>query len=130
VTRSFSIAPASPTGRIDGHNLRPSTGGRAEFHVDGTVPGAPSGQLVYDAGGSGLRFAANTITSLTIAPDGRSATFTGADANGTTFVAYVEDNGTQQGPHDQDVFKLWIGGVLQTGDGSLDFGQIEISLDP
>jgi hypothetical protein len=28
------------------------------------------------------------------------------------------------------VFKLWIGGVLQTGDGSLDFGQIEISLDP
>jgi hypothetical protein len=131
VIQSFTIAPESPSpGRVDGHNLRPANGGHAEVHVDGTGPGAPDGRLTYDPPGSGARYEAETITSFAIAADGHSATITGVDEHGTTFTAYVEDNGRgAAGQNAHDVFKLWIGGVLQTGDGSLDAGRIEISLD-
>jgi hypothetical protein len=64
------------------------------------------------------------VTSLAVAPDGRSAWFGGHDRAGVPYLAYVEDNGE---PGRDDVFKLWIRGVLQTpADGALAGGNVQI----
>ena len=45
---------------------------------------------------------------------------------GTPFSVDVQDNGGSS----HDVFQLTIAGVLQTGDGSLSHGQVDIRLGP
>jgi hypothetical protein len=134
VSRSFSIAAAAVVlGNVEGHGLKPTTGGTADFTVvTGSQAAGPHGHLSYDPPGSGPNYDGTTITSVTIASDGRSATISGMSAGGVPFTAYVEDNGGP-GPasaRDPDVFALWIDGVLQTGDGSLDQGHVDIRLDP
>jgi hypothetical protein len=73
-----------------------------------------------------LDFHAHELTALGIAGDGRSAWFAGTTTGGQTLLAYAEDNGE---PGGADVFKLWIAGVLQTGDGGVCGGNVQIHVD-
>jgi photosystem II stability/assembly factor-like uncharacterized protein len=147
VTQSFQIAALSP-GNADGAGLQPASGGHADFHVDGNGPKAPSGNLTWNAPpppppAPGTKppkppdkpdhLEAKTITTFAISPDGHSAWFSGVGKDGRTFTAYIEDNASKPPiPHhpkpkdDPDVFKLWINGVLVTGDGSLKNGNVKI----
>jgi hypothetical protein len=72
------------------------------------------------AGGS--VFASAEITAMGIAADLKSGWFAGIGRNGRSFVAYVEDNGE---PGKSDVFKLWIGGTLVTGDSTITSGNVQ-----
>src|SRR5581483_11885442 len=140
VTRTFSVVN-SPQGTADGTGLQPSNGGSASFHVDADPPGrakGPSGTLQYTGPTTKpvkgkptpppLQFQASSITAFGIGFDGRSAWFSGVGKDGRSFVAYVEDNGgNRHSRRDNDVFELWINGTLQTGDGSLDSGNVSIS---
>jgi hypothetical protein len=67
--------------------------------------------------------AAGPVTALGISADGRRAWFAGVARDGRSVVVYVEDKSE---PGREDVFKLWLGGVLQTGDGRLGGGNIQI----
>ncbi|MGZ8782220.1 MAG: hypothetical protein ACXWZB_01840, partial [Gaiellaceae bacterium] len=58
-----------------------------------------------------------------IAANGRSAWLAGTAADGRTYLAQLEDNG-RDGRGDR--FRLWIGGILQTGDGKLAAGDVRI----
>ena len=142
VARTFSVLN-SRFGSADGDGLQPSNGGEAEFHVDADPPGhghGPAGKLVYDGPrppkpGKGrqappaLHFESREITSFGIADDGNSAWFAGVGKDGRSFLVYIEDNNRRHhSRRDPDVFQLWIDGVAQTGDGSLDSGSVDIEL--
>jgi hypothetical protein len=123
VTRSFTVAAAaSVAGTVVGAALMPANGGSAGFVLDNRT-GSFAGQLTYVPPGGATIYNSTQITSLVIAPDGSSATFTGVFADGSTFSAHVEDHGDSG-----DVFDLTIDGVLRTGDGSLTAGQIVITV--
>jgi hypothetical protein len=129
VTQSFSVgAQPISRGTVDGHDVAPSNGGRANFHVDGNGPAGLQGTFSYDPPGGvpAQQFAATNFTSLSIGADGRSATFSGVGSGGKPFTVYVEDNGGSS----HDVFQLTIAGVMQTGDGSLSHGQVDVRLAP
>jgi len=65
------------------------------------------------------------MTALGLSADNRKGWFAGVGRDGRSFTAYVEDNGE---PGTADVFKLWVDGVLQTGegDGTISGGDIQI----
>jgi photosystem II stability/assembly factor-like uncharacterized protein len=130
VTRSFKVVN-STHGLVDGEGLEPAVGGDAVFHVLATKAG-PVGTLVYDGPkpkrGKALHLESTHVTAIGIAADGKSAWFAGTSRDGKSFLAYAEDNQllrSRKG-RDLDVFKLWIDGVAQTGDGSLDSGLVTI----
>jgi hypothetical protein len=137
VTRTFQVT-SSQSGTADGKDLHPSTGGSADFQVDANGPGPKglSGELSYNAprikGSPDPRpFNSEQITAFGIAADGNSAWIAGVAKDGRAFRAYVEDNSRakpkpKQSTADADVFQLWIGGVLQTDDGSLSSGDVRI----
>lgn len=87
-----------------------SEGGKTGFNVQSDNKGL-KGNLQYSR--KGLKFHANTMTALAVSQDGTSAWFAGTAKDGTSFIAYTEDNGE---PGGNDVFMLWIDGVLETGD--------------
>jgi Tol biopolymer transport system component len=99
--------------------LQPSSGGAAAFAVrsDGT---SVQGAMGFTHGS--FRYAGK-VTTMLVAPNGKSAWLGGVDRNDRTFVAYIEDNGRNGRG---DVFKLWIDGVLKTGDGALKKGDVVI----
>jgi len=131
----------SDAGTADGSGLKPSTGGSAEFHVDGNAPGPAGlrGSLTYEdrpsshtsdkSGAPPFHLEARQITAFGVVAGSRSAWFAGTSRDGRSFLVYVEDNGFKPGPgaRTADVFKLWIDGVLETGDGALDGGKVDVS---
>jgi hypothetical protein len=128
VSRTFTIAN-SAAGRVDGDDLRPRTGGRADLDVDANAPGPAGlkGTFTYDPPDRrGRRLESRRITSFGIDADGDSATIAGIAEDGRSFLIYVEDNSRRVRPT-LDIFKLWIDGVLQTGDGTLQSGNIRIT---
>jgi hypothetical protein len=109
-------------GHVTGKGLLTKSGHRAEFHVHRDREGV-EGELTFWTGHRRLDF---EIETLAIARDGRSARFTGTDAEGHRFEAEVEKRGSWWWKRD-DRFRLWIDGELQTGDGRLKKGRISIS---
>jgi hypothetical protein len=98
--------------------------GRGAFNVQ-SAGGVLSGELQWRK--SDGVFHARTISTLTIASDGRSGSFTGIGDDGRPFEVYVEASG---GKGSHDIFKLTVGGVLQTrSDGALAGGEIRICPD-
>jgi hypothetical protein len=79
------------------------------------------GELQFQNGSTS--FHAHELMVLGLSVDPRKGWFAGVGRDGRSFTAYVEDNGE---PGTADVFKLWIDGVLQTGDGLLAGGNIQI----
>jgi hypothetical protein len=133
VTRSFVIAN-TVFGFANGDGLRPSTGGKLDFDVDGRFLFGPRGNLDYEASRGifgrstpPVRFQSKSITAFGLQPDGHSAWFAGVGKDGRSFVAYVADFSPRPRKNaDNDQAKLWIDGVLQTGDGSLDSGNVKL----
>ncbi|HYO56262.1 PKD domain-containing protein [Archangium sp.] len=111
----------SSHGQITGGALRfpnPSHGG---FNVMRNEGGPLQGELQFQ--NSSTSFHAHELTALGISADKRQGWFAGVGRDGRSFTAYVEDNGE---PGNADVFKLWIDGVPQTGDGAISGGNIQI----
>jgi PKD repeat protein len=108
-------------GHITGGGLSFANKAHGGFNVKVDNAGQPRGELQFKNGS--IRFHAHTMTALGISAERRSGWFSGTGEDGRHFTAYVEDNG-EPGTH--DVFKLWIDGVLQTGDGRLSGGNIQI----
>jgi hypothetical protein len=112
----------SSQGRITG-GLRFPNPSRGGFNVMREEGGPLQGELQFQS--EATSFHASELTALGISPDKRQGWFAGVCRDGRSFTAYVEDNGE---PGTADVFKLWIDGVAQTGDGdgSLSGGNIQI----
>ncbi len=117
---SLNVTVASSAGKVTGGGLRTANDGRGGFNVmsNGT---AVTGELQFQSALG--KFHASWFTTLAVAPDGRSAWFAGVGRDGRAFTAYVEDNGE---PGRNDVFRLWIDGVLQNGDGAMSGGNVQI----
>jgi hypothetical protein len=133
VDRTFAIVN-SAAGLVLGQGVKPVTGGVASFQFDA---GAMTANLVYNGpptrrahgkpAAPPVHFTAVAMTSIGIASDGNSAYIAGVGEDGRSYLVYVEDNTGPGSPKNtDDVFKLWIDGVLQSGGGALDQGKVTI----
>jgi len=107
-------------GKVTAGSIRMENKGRGGFNVqsEGT---AVKGELQYQNGGT--NFHAHKLTALSVSLDKTKAWFAGVGKDGRTFIAYVEDNGE---PGQNDIFKIWIDGTPENGNGSLTGGNIQI----
>jgi hypothetical protein len=117
-TRDVTVASGS--GKVTGGGLWTVNQGRGGFVVMSRGSGL-KGELEFKS--SFGRFHVKRFTSLSVAPDLKSAWFAGIGKDGRPFAVYVEDN-SRSGRN--DVFRLWVDGVLWTGDGALKHGNIVI----
>jgi hypothetical protein len=95
--------------------VTPRTGSGVIFGVaaDGSQV---AGALQYGS------FSARRFEALAIA--GRTAWFAGFGTDGRAVLVYVEDNSVNgQG----DIVKVWIAGVLRTGDGRITRGDVRVN---
>lgn len=124
-TTTATIQPApvvlSGPAKVTGGGLKLSRAVGGGFTVQRDADGTVKGELHFRSGAD--KFHAHVFTSLTIAVDGRSASFAGTGVDGRAFLAQVEDNGE---PGHQDVFRLWIDGVLAAGGALTAGGNIQI----
>jgi hypothetical protein len=107
-------------GRFTGGGLLSANQGHGGFNVTREEGGPVRGELQFRSGGT--VFHAHQLTALGLSTDQRRAWFAGVGQDGRAFTAYVEDNGE---PGTSDVFRLWIDGVPQTGEGTLLAGNIQ-----
>jgi hypothetical protein len=115
------LTVTSSAGKITAGVLRSVDQGRGGFTVqsDGSTV---SGELEWQK--AGLNFHADSFTALGLSSDGTKGWFAGVADDRRPFVAYVEDNGE---PGRDDIFRLWIGGILQTPvGGALSGGNVQI----
>jgi len=118
---SCTLTIINSSGKITAGTLRMADEARGGFNVQLDDLGQLKGELQFHKGPAS--FHAHTLTALGISADKRKAWFAGVGQDGVTFTAYVEDNGE---PGGEDVFKLWLGGVLRNGNGRLSGGNVEI----
>jgi hypothetical protein len=125
-TIAIAIANTTGGGAVSGDDLKPATGGSADFDVKLKVDRGQRGNADIDGHfryvNKSNKLESKRITALTIAADRKSAWFSGVARDGRTFVVYVES-----GKASSAVLKLWIDGVLQTGTGALRAGSIRIT---
>ena len=121
---SLSITFFNTAGKITAGTLRDGNNGRGGFNVKLDKKDAVEGELQYQNGSANLH--AHEMTAIAVSPDGKSGWFSGVFTNGSVFVAYVEDNGEGKKASGPDVFRLWVDGVLQNGDGVLTGGNVQI----
>jgi len=119
--KTVAITFISTPGKITAGTLRFGNNGRGGFNVQSGDGVAVKGELEYQNGSENLH--ASTMTAIAVSPDLTKGWFAGVLKDGRVFVAYVEDNGE---PGKNDVFKLWINGVLQNGDGKLTGGNVQL----
>jgi uncharacterized repeat protein (TIGR02543 family) len=110
--------PRSTSGAVTGA-LRPLSGGTVAFAA-AMIHGQLVGALRYQKGSE--QFLALRVSAFAVEDDGHTAWFAGLGVDGRAFLAYAEDGGA-----DGDVFRLWIGGVDKTGNGSLASGQVVVA---
>jgi hypothetical protein len=108
------------SGRFTGGGLLSANQGRGGFNVARDEGGLARGELQFRT--EDTVFHAHELTALGLSADARKGWFAGVGRDGRAFTAYVEDNGE---PGTSDVFKLWIEGVPQTGEGTLLAGNIQ-----
>jgi hypothetical protein len=108
-------------GKITAGVLRFGNNGRGGFNVQSDDGVTVKGELEYHNASVNLH--AHTMTAIAVSPDRTKGWFAGVLTDGNVFVAYVEDNGE---PGKNDVFKLWVNGVLQNGNGALTGGNVQI----
>lgn len=119
-TATCTLTITNTAGKVTAGTLRSANNGRGGFNVqsDGSTV---KGELQFQNGA--INFHAHTLTALAVSADRTKAWFAGVGVDGRAFTAYVEDNGE---PGRTDVFKLWIAGVPQNGDGALTGGNVQI----
>jgi hypothetical protein len=116
-------APVVETGpgKVTGGGLKLSKNVGGGFVAQRDADGNVKGELQFRVDRE--QFHAHIITSLTVSADGLSASFAGVGTDGRGFVVEVEDNGE---PGRDDVFRLWIDGVLVAGGPLTVGGNIQI----
>ncbi|MBM4405976.1 MAG: PKD domain-containing protein [Chloroflexi bacterium] len=107
--------------KVTAGTLRSANNGRGGFNVQADGPTAIKGELQFQ--NDSLNFHAPTMTALGCSADRTKAWFAGVGRDGKNFVAYVEDNGE---PGRDDIFKIWVNGVPQNGNGALSGGNVQI----
>lgn len=121
-TATCDYTVASSGGTVQGQTQQGPAGSLGQVHIQVTgAYGAPAGEVFFKIGKPWV-MRAFIVTGLGIAPDERTAWISGRASDGRGFVLYAEDNG----PRAASVAKLWIGGVLQNGDGVAVNGQVHI----
>ncbi len=118
---SCTLTITQSTGLITGGGLRLGNKSRGGFNVTRGEDGTLQGELQFQ--NDTVSFHAHTMTALGLSVDTHQGWFAGVGDDGKDFTAYVEDNGE---PGNTDVFKLWIDGVLETSEGPLSGGNIQI----
>lgn len=115
-----SLTVEGSDGTLSGKGLRLANKAKAEFKVKVDKHGQLEGELEFKS--ESTSFKARTVASLGISADSRSAWFSGTGKDGRSFMAHAVAGTENTG----GVFQLWIDGQLQTGDGSLRDGKIQI----
>ena len=123
-----SVTYASTPGKITAGVLQLHNGGSGGFNAQTGDGETIKGELQYKDGSG--KYHAHTMTDIAVSEDRTSGWFAGELTNGSTFVAYVEDNGEGGKQSAPDVFRLWIDGVPVNGDGSLSKGNLQIHKKP
>jgi hypothetical protein len=118
---SCTLTVTRSNGLVTGGGLRLPNSSRGGFNVRLAEGGSLQGELQFQ--NATTSFHAHVMTALGLSADKRQGWFAGVGRDGRAFTAYLEDNGE---PGRGDVFKLWIDGVLHTGDGALSGGNIQI----
>jgi len=117
---SLSVSVVSGSAKITG-GVRFGSNGSAGFNVQSGDGVTVKGDMEYHAGSVNLH--ARTMTAVAVSPDSRLGWFAGVLDDGRKFVVYVEDNGE---PGRNDLFRLWVDGVLMNGAGQLTGGNVQI----
>jgi PKD repeat protein len=118
---SCTLTVTQSSGKITGGGLRLANNSRGGFNVMLAEGGSVQGELQFQ--NDTTSFHAHVVSALGLSGNKRTGWFAGVGRDGRAFTAYLEDNGE---PGSGDVFKLWIDGSLQTGDGALSGGNIQI----
>jgi PKD repeat protein len=118
---SCTLTVTQSSGKITGGGLRLANNSRGGFNVMLAAGGSVEGELQFQ--NDTTSFHAHVMSALGLSANKRTGWFAGVGRDGRAFTAYLEDNGE---PGSGDVFKLWIDGTLQTGDGTLSGGNIQI----
>ncbi|HLL03553.1 MAG TPA: PKD domain-containing protein [Myxococcaceae bacterium] len=118
---SCTLTVIQSSGTITGGGLRMANRSRGGFNVRFAEGGSVQGELQFQS--DTTSFHAHVVSALGLAANNRQGWFAGVGRDGRAFTAYLEDNGE---PGSGDVFKLWIDGVLHTGDGAISGGNIQI----
>ena len=118
---SCTLTVTQSNGTITGGAMRFANRSRGGFNVRLAEGGSVQGELQFQ--NDTTSFHASVMTALGLSANKRQGWFAGTGRDGRAFTAYLEDNGE---PGSSDVFKLWLDGTLQTGDGVLDGGNIQI----
>jgi PKD repeat protein len=118
---SCTLTVTRSNGAITGGAMRFANRARGGFNVRFAEGGSVGGELQFQS--DTTSFHASVMTALGLSANKRQGWFAGTGHDGRAFTAYLEDNGE---PGSSDVFKLWIDGTLQTGDGALSGGNIQI----
>ncbi|MDO8541473.1 MAG: PKD domain-containing protein [Opitutaceae bacterium] len=118
---SLSVTFVGGIAKITGGALRFGNNGRGGFNVQSGDGVAVKGELEYHNGSVNLH--AGTMTAIAVSPDLKQGRFAGVLDDGRTFVVYVEDNGE---PGKNDIFRMWVNGVLLNGAGNLTGGNVQI----
>ena len=118
---SCTLTVIQSSGTITGGGLRMANHSRGGFNVRFAEGGSVQGELQFQS--DTTSFHAHVVSALGLAANNRQGWFAGVGRDGRAFTAYLEDNGE---PGSGDVFKLWIDGVLHTGDGAISGGNIQI----
>ncbi|MBI4285757.1 MAG: hypothetical protein HY670_07670 [Chloroflexi bacterium] len=118
---SLTVTFVSGIGKITGGVLRFGNNGRGGFNVQSNNGVTVKGELEYQNGSVNLH--AHTMTAVAVSPDLKKGWFAGVLEDGHKFVVYVEDNGE---PGRNDIFKIWVEGILLNGDGKLTGGNVQI----
>ncbi|PZC47984.1 MAG: hypothetical protein C1O27_000869 [Chloroflexi bacterium] len=108
-------------GKVTSGNMKGDTFGRGGFNIQSKDGTSIKGELQFHNGSS--NFHAHDLTALAVSEDLTSAWFAGVGVDGQSFVAYVKDDGKSG---KDDIFRLWINGVAQNGDGALTGGNVQI----
>jgi hypothetical protein len=119
-TATCSLTVVNSVGKVTGGGRTPNEG-RGGFNANNDPVDGLSGSLQFQ--NEQGNFHAHGITALGISTNALEAWFAGVGTDGRVFVVNVIDMGE---PGADDVFRLWIAGVAQNGDGTLTGGNIQI----
>lgn len=115
-----SVSVSNSVGKVTWGNMRSSNNGRGggNANSDGT---SVTGEVQFQ--NDSITLHAHTVTAVGISPDRTKAWISATGTNGEAVLIYVEDNGE---PGRNDIFRIWVNGTSQNGDGAITGGNVQI----
>ncbi|HEX4743107.1 MAG TPA: nidogen-like domain-containing protein [Candidatus Limnocylindria bacterium] len=120
-TATCTLTVTNAVGKITSGLIRFEGKGRGGFNVQHDAVEGTKGELQFQT--SSVDLHVHTMTAIGISADKRKGWFAGTGTNGQKVVVYVEDNGE---PGRNDIFRIWVNGTAQNGDGAITGGNVQI----